>query len=45
MSDEEDSAFVRDTLRFFEVDKPTFSYKLKDAIRTATSFPTRFTRR
>ena len=30
--DEEDQAFVRDTLRFFEVDKPTFSYKLKDAI-------------
>jgi type I restriction enzyme R subunit len=32
-ADEEDRAFVRDTLRFFEVDKPTFSYKLKDAIR------------
>jgi len=31
--DEEDTLFVRDTLRFFEVDKPTFSYKLKDAIR------------
>jgi len=31
--DEEDRAFVRDTLRFFEVEKPTFSYKLKDAIR------------
>lgn len=30
--DEEDMLFVRDTLRFFEVDKPTFSYKLKDAI-------------
>lgn len=30
--DEEDRLFVRDTLRFFEVDKPTFSYKLKDAI-------------
>ncbi len=26
------TAFVRDTLRFFEVDKPTFSYKLKRAI-------------
>ena len=24
---------MRDTLRFFEVDKPTFIYKLKDAIR------------
>ncbi|HJV26731.1 MAG TPA: DEAD/DEAH box helicase family protein [Aromatoleum sp.] len=30
--DEEDKLFVRDTLRFFEVEKPTFSYKLKDAI-------------
>lgn len=29
----EDKLFVRDTLRFFEVDKPTFSYKIKDAIR------------
>jgi len=32
-ADEEDQAFVRDTLRFFEVKEPTFSYKLKDAIR------------
>lgn len=31
-ADEEDKLFVRDTLRFFEVDKPTYSYKLKDAI-------------
>jgi type I restriction enzyme R subunit len=31
--DEEDKLFVRDTLRFFELDQPTFSYKLKDAIR------------
>ncbi|MGY6217371.1 DEAD/DEAH box helicase family protein [Methylolobus aquaticus] len=31
--DEEDKLFVRDTMRFFEVDRPTFSYKLKDAIR------------
>jgi type I restriction enzyme R subunit len=31
-ADEEDKLFVRDTLRFFEVDKPTFAYKLKDAI-------------
>jgi type I restriction enzyme R subunit len=30
--DEEDKLFVRDTLRFFEVERPTFSYKLKDAI-------------
>jgi type I restriction enzyme, R subunit len=33
LDDEEDTLFVRDTLRFFEVDKPTFTYKLKDAIR------------
>lgn len=31
-NDEDDKLFVRDTLRFFEVEKPTFSYKLKDAI-------------
>lgn len=37
--DEEDRAFVRDTLRFFEVEKPTFSYKLKDAIRDAHLVP------
>jgi len=30
--DEGDTLFVKDTLKFFEVDKPTFSYKLKDAI-------------
>ena len=30
--DEDDKLFVRDTLRFFEVDKPTFCYKLKNAI-------------
>jgi type I restriction enzyme R subunit len=33
LGDEEDNLFVRDTLRFFEVEQPTFSYKLKDAIR------------
>jgi type I restriction enzyme R subunit len=37
--DEEDNLFVRDTLRFFEVDKPTFSYKLKDAIREGYLVP------
>jgi type I restriction enzyme R subunit len=37
--DEEDQLFVRDTLRFFEVDKPTFSYKLKDAIREGYLVP------
>jgi type I restriction enzyme R subunit len=29
---EEDKAFVRDTLRFFEVERPTFIYKLSQAI-------------
>ncbi|OYQ25107.1 restriction endonuclease subunit R [Sandarakinorhabdus cyanobacteriorum] len=32
MPDPEDGAFIRDTLRFFEVDKPTFRYSLKEAI-------------
>ena len=39
LGDEEDKLFVRDTLRFFEVDKPTFSYKLKDAIRDGFLVP------
>ncbi|GAB6081106.1 hypothetical protein JCM30471_34350 [Desulfuromonas carbonis] len=30
--DDEDHLFVRDTLRFFEVDKPTFRYTLKQAV-------------
>lgn len=38
-SDDEDKAFARDTLRFFEVDAPTFSYKLKDAIRDGHLVP------
>lgn len=38
-SDDEDKAFVRDTLRFFEVDAPTFTYKLKDAIRDGYLVP------
>lgn len=38
-ADEEDKLFVRDTLRFFEVDKPTFSYKLKDAIHDGHLVP------
>lgn len=37
--DEEDKLFVRDTLRFFEVDRPTFSYKMKDAIREGYLVP------
>ena len=38
-ADEEDKLFVRDTLRFFEVDKPTFTYKLKDAIHDGYLVP------
>jgi type I restriction enzyme R subunit len=38
-ADEEDKLFVRDTLRFFEVDKPTFTYKLKDAVRDGYLVP------
>ena len=38
-ADAEDMAFVRDTLRFFEVDAPTFTYKLKDAIRDGHLVP------
>ncbi|MGE4341077.1 MAG: helicase-related protein, partial [Pigmentiphaga sp.] len=37
--DDEDKLFVRDTLRFFEVDKPTFSYKMKEAIREGYLVP------
>lgn len=37
--DDEDKLFVRDTLRFFEVDRPTFSYKMKEAIRDGYLVP------
>lgn len=37
--DEEDQLFIRDTLRFFEVDRPTFSYKMKDAVRDGYLVP------
>ncbi len=37
--DDEDKLFIRDTLRFFEVEAPTFSYKLKDAIRDGVLAP------
>ncbi len=38
-NDEDDKLAVRDTLRFFEVDRPTFSYKMKDAIRDGYLVP------
>jgi type I restriction enzyme R subunit len=37
--DEEDKLFIRDTLRFFEVSEPTFTYKMKDAIRDGYLVP------
>jgi len=37
--DDEDRKFVRDTLRFFEVDKPTFSYGMRDAIQDGYLVP------
>lgn len=32
LPDPEDGQFIRDTLRFFEVDEPTFTYSMKQAI-------------
>ncbi len=32
IEDDEDGAFIRDTLRFFELDRPTFRYTLKQGI-------------
>ncbi len=37
--DEEDKLFVRDTMRFFEVSEPTYSYKMRDAIREGYLVP------
>ncbi len=37
--DEEDKLFVRDTMRFFEVETPTYSYKMRDAIREGYLVP------
>lgn len=39
LPDPEDGAFVKDTLRFFEVDKPTYRYTLKQAIAEGTLVP------
>ena len=36
---EDDRLFVKDTLRFFEVAKPTFTYTLKEAIREGYLVP------
>lgn len=37
--DPEDGEFIRDTLRFFELDKPTFTYALKQAIQEGHLVP------
>ncbi len=37
--DPEDSQFIRDTLRFFEVDRPTFTYGLRQAIQEGNLLP------
>lgn len=39
LPDEEDKAFIRDTLRFFEVDRPTYRYTLRDAINDCWLVP------
>ena len=41
LDDAEDGAFVRDTLRFFELDQPTFRYGLKQAIQEGFLVPYR----
>ncbi|MBV9508855.1 MAG: DEAD/DEAH box helicase family protein [Caulobacteraceae bacterium] len=41
LDDDEDRAFVRDTLRFFEVDRPTYRYPLKRAIQEGYLVPYR----
>jgi len=39
LPDPEDGQFIRDTLRFFEVTKPTFTYSLKQAIQEGNLLP------
>lgn len=39
LGDEEDGKFIRDTLRFFEVDKPTFKYSMQQAIEEGHLVP------
>ncbi|MEM6742971.1 MAG: DEAD/DEAH box helicase family protein [Pseudomonadota bacterium] len=41
LPDPEDGAFVRDTLRFFEVERPTFTYSMRDAIEDGNLVPYR----
>lgn len=44
LPDSEDELFVRDTLRFFELDQPTFRYTLRQAIQEAHLVPYRIYR-
>ncbi|MCU7838973.1 MAG: DEAD/DEAH box helicase family protein [Candidatus Thiodiazotropha sp. (ex Troendleina suluensis)] len=37
--DEEDQSFVRDTLRFFEVEEPTYRYTLREAVNEGYLVP------
>ncbi|MCB1355994.1 MAG: DEAD/DEAH box helicase family protein [Maritimibacter sp.] len=39
LPDPEDGLFVRDTLRFFEVDRPTYSYTLQQAVSEGNLVP------
>jgi type I restriction enzyme R subunit len=41
LEDAEDGAFVRDTLRFFELEQPTFRYGLKQAVQEGFLVPYR----
>lgn len=41
LPDEEDALFVRDTLRFFEVDAPTYRYTMRQAIEDGHLVPYR----
>ena len=43
-ADPEDGRFVRDTLRFFEVERPTFRYQLREAIAEGYLVPYRIYR-
>ncbi len=43
-ADPEDGKFVRDTLRFFEVDRPTFRYTLPEAVAAGHLVPYRIYR-
>ncbi len=44
LEDEEDAAFIRDTLRFFELERPTYCYRLKQAIQEGYLVPYRIYR-